>query len=150
MLKAITLSSVLLFSIQNLFAQLNPVKWSYTSEKVSDQEYDLIITANVDPGWYIYSQYLESDDGPIRTSFNFSENEAFKLMGQTKENGKKKEGFDDLFGMNVIKYSGTTQFVQRIKLSAPLQEVSGYLEFMTCDDDQCLPPKEIDFAIKLQ
>lgn len=150
MTKAITLFSLIAFFTTSLSAQLNPVSWSYTAEKVADNEYDLIFTAAADPGWYIYSQYLESDDGPIRTSFNFTDDDNFELVGKTKEEGKKKEGYDALFDMNVIKFSGTTKFIQRIKTSGSLAEIKGYLEFMTCDNDKCLPPQEIDFAFPLE
>ena len=59
----ILLTNLLLFIALTLTAQLDPVKWSYDTKKISNTEYDLIFTANIQDGWTIYSQYLESDDG---------------------------------------------------------------------------------------
>ena len=131
----------LFFACPALMAQLNPVLWTFSAEKVSAQEYDLILTASIDPGWFVYSQYLESDEGPVRTSLMFKEDTAFALEGKAEEKGKKKEGYDALFDMNLVKFGGTTQFVQRIKLLDKLESVSGSVEFMCCDDARCLPPQ---------
>lgn len=130
-------------------AQQNPVKWSYEAKKVSDNVYDLVFTANISDGWYVYSQYLESDDGPIRTSFTYDENAAVKMDGKNLEDGHKHEGYDDLFGMTIIKFSGKPTFTQRVKITKPTT-FSGHLEFMTCDNERCLPPSEVPFQFDLK
>ncbi len=134
------------FSAVNLFGQIeNPVQWSTEIKKISNQEYDLLFTANVQDGWNIYSQYLESDDGPIRTSFNYDKGAHYKLVGKNEEIGVRKEGFDKLFGMNVIKLYKKVVFRQRVTLTDPSKPISGYLEFMTCNEEKCLPPTEVPF-----
>lgn len=131
------------------FSQDNPVRWSFATEKVSDKEFDVVFTANVDNGWYVYSQFL-GEDGPIPTTFNFAENADVELIGKASETGTiKKDGYDELFGMDVLKFGGTATFKQRIKISNGADKVSGYLEFMTCDEMRCLPPAEVDFSISL-
>jgi thiol:disulfide interchange protein DsbD len=134
------------FSAVSLFGQIeNPVQWSTEIKKISNQEYDLLFTANVQDGWNIYSQYLESDDGPIRTSFNYDKGAHYKLVGKNEEIGVRKEGYDKLFGMNVIKLYKKVVFRQRITLTDPSKPISGYLEFMTCNEEKCLPPTEVPF-----
>ena len=89
---------LLIFSISSTTAQiLEPVKWSFSSKMIKAGEYDLIITANMEPKWAIYSQYTE-DSGPIPTSFTFEEGTHYTRVGPVKESGKKKEGPDPLFG----------------------------------------------------
>ncbi len=127
--------------------QNNPVSWNYAVEKVDDQAYHLVFTAKLNPGWYIYSQYLESDDGPIPTSINFNDGIGYELVDKTKELGDKKEGYDDLFGMNIVKYAKEVKFVQKITVQDSPQTVKGYIEFMTCDDHQCLPPRQQEFSL---
>ncbi len=129
-------------------AQQSPVKWSYEAKKVADGQYDLVFTANISDGWYVYSQYLESDEGPIRTTFTFDENAAAKLEGKNLEDGHKYEGYDDLFGMNIIKFSGKPTFTQRVKITAPTR-LTGRVEFMTCDNERCLPPIDVPFRFDL-
>ncbi len=148
-MKKVLLFAFALFATSALFAQLNPVKWSYEAQKVSDGEYDLVFTAHISDGWYVYSQYLESDDGPIPTSFSWGENDGVEFVGKTNEDGHKHEGFDEMFEMNVVKYSGKPTFTQRVKVASNVL-LTGYVEYMTCDNDRCLPPTEVEFRFNLE
>lgn len=137
-----------LFALPAL-AQQNPVSWSYSAEKVNDQEYNLLFTADVDNGWYIYSQHLDAG-GPIPTSIDFDEGDHYSIVGEVEEAGdNRKEGLDELFGINVIKYGDRVVFSQRIQVTDTEKPVTGRLEFMTCDDQRCLPPKTVNFRIDL-
>ncbi|MEY4134828.1 MAG: protein-disulfide reductase DsbD family protein [Saprospiraceae bacterium] len=126
----------------------NPVRWSTSWTKAGGQEFELVFTATVDPGWFVYSQFLE-ENGPIPTSFHFTAGTHFQLLGKAREEGKRKEGFDEIFGMNVVKFSGTVIFRQRVRVLNPAVPVVGYLEYMTCDNEQCLPPTEEEFSFDL-
>ena len=132
----------------SLLAQDNPVNWSFFSEKTGTDEYTITYSADVKPGWYIYSQHTDPG-GPIPTGFYVDDTAQSKLVGEVTEEGKKKEGMDALFGVNVIKFSGLVLFRQKVKAKVG-DTISGYLEFMACDDEQCLPPKEVEFAITLE
>lgn len=129
---------------------LKPVKWSTDYKQISDNEFDLIYIATIKDGWSIYSQYLESDDGPVRTSFEYDAGDHFSLSGKNKEEGNKKEGFDALFDMNVIKFDKSVTFTQRVKATDLSKPITGYLTFMTCDKSRCLPPTDVDFEFKLE
>lgn len=132
------------------FSQIyNPVKWTFEFEQVSPEVYDLKFVGTIDPGWYVYSQYLESDDGPIRTAIVFEDETLFSKEGKPTESGKRTEGFDQIFEMNVIKFSDQMILTQRIKISDPNQIIKGYIEYMTCDDEKCLPPAEDNFSFSL-
>ena len=138
-----------LFSSFSLLAQeTNPVTWSFIAEKTGAQEYTITYSADVIPGWYIYSQHTDPS-GPIPTGFYANENPAIELIGSVTEEGKKKEGFDSLFEVNVIKFSGLVLFRQKIKLKEGATNLTGYLEFMACDNEQCLPPQEVEFDIAI-
>lgn len=140
---------LLLFLTGSIHAQSNPVDWSYKAEKISAQEYELTFTAEIANGWYVYSQYLE-DGGPIPTSFTFTNMDGVQRIGKIDEAGKdKKEAFDQLFEMKLIKYGKKATFTQKIKVDAPKEAITGYLTFMTCNDESCLPPKDVDFEISL-
>lgn len=139
----------LLFALP-AFSQIEtPIRWTTEWKNVTGNEFELTLIANADPGWYIYSQYLESDDGPVRTTIKFESGSHFQLVGKTKEEGKRKEGFDEMFRMNVIKFSGKVRFIQRVRVTDTKKPITGYLEFMTCDDERCLPPTEEQFSFDL-
>ncbi len=138
----------LLFAQATGFSQvLDPVKWSFATKRISETEYELLSTAKIEKGWYTYSQYLEGDDGPVRTSFNF-EKGGYQLVGKsTEESSHRKEMNDPLFDdMKVIKFAEEVTFRQKVKVTDPSKPIKGYLEFMTCDNEKCLPPKEVSFS----
>lgn len=140
----------ILFAV-GLNAQIyDPVTWKMTSEKVSDTEYDLVFTATMEKGWTIYSQFTD-DNGPVPTYFEFDEGDHFTKEGKVEESGKKKEGPDPLFdNVVVIKYiKSPVKFTQRVKVTDASKPIVGYLEFMTCDSERCLPPTSVDFSFDL-
>ena len=142
-----SLALLLLISVTN--AQiLNPVKWSFESKKISDTEYDLIATAKLDKGWYIYSQFLVGD-GPVPTSLTFKPTPQYQLIGKAAEvSDHKKSGFDKIFEMNITKFSDEVKLVQRIKINGST-EIKGSVNWQTCDDEKCLPPNDQDFSYKI-
>lgn len=148
-MKKIYLFVFTLFIVGAAFAQIeNPVKWAYTAKKVSDKEYDVFITANLDPKWHIYAQ--EAGEGPEPTTITFSKNPLIKLDGNVKEVGSLEKEYDKNFG-SVLKFYGTkVSFVQRVKLkSSAATIIKGTVNYMVCNDRKCLPPKEIPFSVKL-
>ncbi|MCB0661725.1 MAG: hypothetical protein KDC24_03210 [Saprospiraceae bacterium] len=126
----------------------SPVSWTFDAEKISDTEYYLQFHADIDKGWVVYSQYI-SDEGPVPTGFFYESPKDLVLVGKNEEIGHKKETYDKLFDMELIKLSGAVLFKQKVKVPAGKKSVSGYLTFMTCDDEKCLPPTDVDFTITL-
>ena len=54
-----------------LMAQTNPVHWEFKAINTGKNTYDLVLSADTDDDWCVYSQFLEGDDGPIPTTFTF-------------------------------------------------------------------------------
>src|SRR5690606_21534814 len=79
----------------NGFSQiLDPVKWSTSVEKISDTEYDLVITADIEKDWHLYSQYTaEGGSLPIEISRKQGDknNEHFELVGKAVESDTIKK-----------------------------------------------------------
>ena len=125
----------------------DPIKWSYKKEQISANEFDLVFTATITNGWNTYSMYTE-DNGPVPTSLTYDLKKGITLKGKAIESGYKKEGMDDIFGVNVIKFLATKPYVikQRIVVNDPKQPVKGYLTYMVCNDVTCLPPTDVDFS----
>jgi thiol:disulfide interchange protein len=140
----------LFISLPGFSQMLTPVKWSMEYKQVNDTEYDLIFTAKIDNGWGIYSQFLDSDEGPVATEFTYDAGSHFQKKGKTEESGNRKKEYDTVFEMDVVKFTKTGIFTQRVKLLEPGKPITGYLTFMTCDDTRCLPPTDVDFEFLLQ
>jgi DsbC/DsbD-like thiol-disulfide interchange protein len=131
------------------FAQVkDPVKWTATSRKSGDA-YQVVLTATLPKPWHIYSQ-TTGEGGPIPTTFKFTKSPLLTLDGKVKEVGKLKEEYDKNFDTKVKYYSDKVDFVQTVKLKSKVKtNVNVTVEYMTCDDSQCLPPTKKTFNVSL-
>lgn len=137
--------SVSIFACCQLFAQSDKVvKWTATAEQESDNTYILTLSAKIDKSWHVYSQFI-SDEGPVKTSVRLENADKLEMVGKSTEEGIRKEGFDDIFGMELIKFSKQMTIKQRIKSAQALDSISGDIEYMTCNNEICYPPVEVHF-----
>ncbi|PKO97807.1 MAG: hypothetical protein CVU14_09370, partial [Bacteroidetes bacterium HGW-Bacteroidetes-9] len=128
-----------------------PVKWTFSTKQISAGEVQLIFSATIDKPWHLYSQDVPPPpDGPVPTSFFFEKSADFKTIGKVKE-PKAIEEFDNQFKITLKYFADKAVFTQNIKvLSAKDFKITGYLEFMCCDDTQCLAPETIDFEFNIK
>ena len=150
-MKKTILSLLLSFISLTLFAQIqNPVKWTYSVENNGKEEATLVIKASIDKGWHLYSQFI-GEGGPVPTSFRFDKSNNYSLVGKVNEIPKAKPIFDEIFGMQVAWFEKTATFKQKIKVTSNKDfKLNGALEFMVCDDKQCLPPEEVEFTFDVK
>jgi thiol:disulfide interchange protein DsbD len=132
------------------FAQIkDPVKWSATSRK-NGANYEVVLTATLPKPWHIYSQKT-GDGGPLPTKVSFAKNPLLAFQGEVKELGKLKEEYDKNFDTKVKYYGDKVDFVQTVKLKSNVKTNVGItVEYMTCDDTQCLPPTKKTFNVALK
>ncbi len=129
----------------------SPVSWSFSSKKVSDKTFEVHLTANIQSGWHLYSQNQPDDAIAIPTNFAINNNPLLKLDGKIKEVGKMEKFKDKILGISAHQYSEKVDFVQVVKLKSNAKtNISGSVEFQTCDDKKCLPPKTVNFNIALK
>lgn len=126
--------------------QLNPVSWSVSYVDKANNEGEIIFKAKIDKNWHIYSQ-RPTDAGPIPTSFTITPNAAMILTGKVEETDAHEE-YVKAFEAKVYVFANEAVFIQKIKRKNKAAfTISTYLEFMTCNDMQCLPPKTIDLTV---
>ena len=134
------------------FAQIeDPVTWDFALYP-SEQEglHDLVIHAQVDSCWHIYSQDNDPYNGPVPTSFEFDLPAGIKAVGKVEECTPMEE-YDPNFMMDLKYFEEHVYWRQTLDLSGANSEdaVSGYLVFMVCDASMCLPPEEIAISVKV-
>ena len=128
----------------------NPVKWSYSSKKIDATTYEVHLSATISGEWHLYSQ-TTPDGGPVATTITFAKNPLITIQGPAKEVGKLQQKHEPLFGVDVKQFGGKVDFVQIVKLKTPVKtNISGTIEFMVCDNTQCLPPSTQKFSIALK
>jgi thiol:disulfide interchange protein DsbD len=140
-----------LFITASVSAQgLNPVSWNFSSKKISDNVYEIQMTASIQQGWHLYSQTQPKDAIAQPTSFVFNRNPLIELDGKVKEVGNLEKFKDKELDISANQYSNKVVFTQKVKLKGKAKtNVTGKLTYQTCDDVKCLPPKTVNLSIAL-
>lgn len=129
----------------------NPVSWAFSAKKVADKTYELHLTATVQDGWHLYSQ-TQPDDAIVNpTTVTLNNNPFVALNGKISEVGAMEKFQDKRLGISANQYSNKVDFVQVVKLKGNVKtSVTGNVEFQTCNDERCLPPKKVNFSIAIK
>jgi thiol:disulfide interchange protein DsbD len=126
------------------------VKWTITTTDAGNGQWDVVFHAVIEEGWSVYSQENYGDMGPWPTSIRVDSVAGVTVLGQASETGKKViDGHDPVFDMTVKKFKGGATFTQRISVADPATPITGFFEYMTCDDEMCLPPATVYFILGL-
>lgn len=154
------------FSLLGFSQILEPVKWKSEIIFSGEKEAEIVFTATIDNGWHLYSQHVP-DGGPIKTSFYFEKIEGFEFIGENvkieEEEGNDgpqskiyrvvfsepvpEEENDVNFNMIVKFFSHQAVFSHKIRILAEKPgTIRGYIYFMCCDNEKCLPPSDIEFS----
>ena len=125
------------------------VHWTFTSKKVADKVYEVHMTATIDGSYHMYSQKV-GVDGPIPTTFKMTTNPLVTLNGKVQEVGKMVQKKEEVWGGDVFYYEKSVEFVQVVKLKSNVKtSLAGKVEFMVCNDHECLPPADVDIKVNV-
>jgi hypothetical protein len=128
----------------------DPVHWSFHATKIDDCEFELVIQAKLDEGWHLYGQKSYGDDGPVPTSFHYTLDSNYELIGKTSEETLIKK-FEPVFKLELNYFEHEAFFKQKVKIKSDQAiEIKGDFEFMVCNDVTCIPPSTIPFSFKIE
>ena len=148
MKKTALLSMVLVLGL--LVSAQSPISWTFTAKKLGTNTYEIHMTASIENHWHLYSQVQPEDAIAIPTTFTIKSNPLLKLNGKIKEIGKMEKFKDESLGLSANQYSKKVDFVQIVNLKGKVKtNFSGSVEYQTCDDKKCLPPKTVNFNVAL-
>lgn len=142
--KLLTAFMLLLVSLSAI-AQSEPVHFSVQQKQVSPTEVNVIFTGRIDKGWHVYSTGLPSG-GPISATLTTESATGATPIGRLSAQGNELNVYDPVFGMKLRYFENAVSFVQRYKITAGTYTIKGYLEYGTCNDEQCMPPQQIEFS----
>jgi thiol:disulfide interchange protein DsbD len=144
--------SFLLVSFVNTFAQSGSAKqvnWVFLAKKISGNVYEVRCSATIKGDFHLYAQ-VPGVEGPVPTTFSFSPNPLLSLTGKVKEQGKLVKKFESAWDGTVNFYEKKVDFIQVIKIKGKVKtNLIGEVEFMVCNDAQCLPPAKVPFKVAL-
>lgn len=141
-LRKLLLITVLLLPA-TIFAQvLEPVKWSFEKKQIDEKQYELFFKASIEDNWHLYDLWLPKGNISLPTVFTFKTSENVQLVDSVKRHSEVLEEMDELAGAMARFYAKEAIFSQIVKINDLSETVTVSIEFMVCDDEQCLPPTE--------
>ena len=125
-----------------LQGEQNNVKW-YSTATVLGKQTKVLLKAKIGSDWHLYSQHLESDMGPVATTF-FSESNPSVIFA---ENSEVHKSYDESFAMNVAYFE--TEAIFEALMPTTSNEYSFTVSYMVCNDETCLPPVDQELKISI-
>jgi Disulphide bond corrector protein DsbC len=123
------------------------VNWTWSAKKIADKTYEIHMTATIGGDYHMYAQDA-GGEGPIPTTFTFTKSPLFALDGGVKEKGQLVKKFETAWNHDVKYYERTVDFIQVVKLKSNVKtSLAGKVEFMVCNDHECLPPADVDIKV---
>ena len=136
----------MILGLTTALAQIqDPVQFKAEWKNISDTEAQIVFTGVIDAGWHVYSTDLP-EGGPISATFNTDQMEGLELDGKLMPEGKEIEAFDKVFDMKLRYFEEKAVFIQKLKITAANYFIEGYLQYGSCNDENCLPPTNIEFS----
>jgi len=132
------------FSIGQIF---EPISWSHELKITGKTTGEIIHKATIENNWHLYGMNIP-ENGPRPTRIVYEKLVNAEKSGGIVSKSKLLEVYDKSFQMNLTWYANEAVFVQKITFKdASKVLVEGYVEFMACDDERCLPPAQDEFSL---
>lgn len=134
--------------LTNVKAQvLNPVKWTIKTEKVSENEFNLIANGTIQEGWHVFSQFTP-DGGSLPMVLNFKDQKGnYDLVGKAKESPYQKV-YSDVFEVDEYIFENKVTITQKVKIINPkTTKIKLNLEYQVCKEACINEQKDFVFDI---
>lgn len=115
----------------------DPVTFETQVNKISENTFELITTANIQNDWRLYSQNL-SPGGAIPTEFIFNiKPQTINLIGNVRESESITK-FDPIFQLDQSYFENKSTFTQLIETNKTIDNISAVIAYQACDDIVCI------------
>ena len=122
----------------------NHVQWSAIYDAST---HEISIRGAIDPQWHLYSPKTDGSLGPIPLTVTLEKNRALKEVGNLEFLTEPQAYQDDNFGGTVYIWENEVRLVQKIKLKKKISAIQVTLNYMICNEMQCLPPMDVVLSI---
>lgn len=124
----------------NEVAEEKTVRWQVAvvpAEARPGDAVEIVFTANIAPGWILYSSDFKLDLGPLPTRFAFDANPSLELVGAVQPVEPRRKT-DRSLGGKYSYFSQHAEFRQKARLVGPIGDISGRVSGQTCFEDSGL------------
>ncbi len=141
---------ILTLLIKITFAQMmQPVTWDFSTKKLSATEVELTFKAHIDDHWHLYTQWLPEGNFSLPTTFVFDSIVGAELIDTVKELSEVHEAYEELAGAVSRWFENEAVFTQKVKITGDNAYVGGNIDYMSCNDQQCVKlDKDFEFKLK--
>ncbi|MEN1786415.1 MAG: protein-disulfide reductase DsbD domain-containing protein, partial [Bacteroidota bacterium] len=126
----------LFLGLQCSTAQLGEshAEWAHRVNPISDDTFELVFEATIDPEWFIYSLYT-AEGGSMPSEFEFvGAGEDYELLGKTIE-GKTYKKYTEVFEVEETFFKEQALLKQKIRLLKPeVNQLEVILYYQICKE----------------
>ena len=117
----------------------NPIKFVTEVNKLSNDNYQLIINGEIEENWRLYSIYIEEGGAiPTEIILNITNANDYEISGNVIESPTITK-FDPIFGLDQTYFVEKNSFTQNIKINNKnLKKIFGKIAYQACDDSVCI------------
>ena len=134
--------------INGVIYSQDKVVWSIHSQVLQGNLTSVLITADIEKGWHIYSVQTPLSAGPIPISCSLKKNKHLKVKSSFVEKSEAIKKFDANFDSDV--YIFEDEFLGEFNVKVQKDtNLSATITYMVCNKVMCLPPVDVDLQIKL-
>lgn len=148
-MKQIVIFIILLFSSLSAYSQNDdtPVLWSQETNKISETEYELIMTGKIADEWHVYSQFTP-EGGALPTEFTYKNAGVdYDLIGSTKES-ETFTAYSDIFEVDETFFKKTATFTQKIKLlNTSVRQIDANIFYQVCKEVCIMGDNDFSFVL---
>ena len=126
----------------------NPVSWKTAVTDNGDGTVSVVISADIAEGWHIYDTE-NYEGGPNPTVFAVSVEGDATLAGGIESLTSPVKMLDPMFGMEIGYYTHRAEFLQKVEVTDCPSTLHVNVEWMCCNDTNCIPPADIDLDIPI-
>ena len=140
------------FTSTLVFAQIyDPVEWTFSQKVISADEIELQFKADIEQGWYLYSQHLPEGVDAYPTEFNFVFSDNYELVNRMIEPEPIRNPDPNFDNIILPYFENEVVFRQRIKVNSSNDfKIVGDISFMSCDKSQCVFPPLDSFSFDIK
>ncbi len=139
----ITLSLLLSMFALPAASWVTPVAW--TSHVDGSDELTLTLQASIDEGWHVYDLGV-TGDGPQPTTVVLTTLEGLEPLNEVEDLSARTARYDSTFMMDLSWWERRATLRQRFRVARSDWRMEGYVRYMCCDDESCLPPEKWKFS----
>lgn len=125
---------------------VNPVTWDVTLEMADNTHGAIVMTADIQNGWHMYSNDVDPSVGPTPLSVTFNKLEGAKLIGGLTPSKEAIKKFDTMFEAELSWWTEQVVIRQKFELTSAGYTIEGVIRFAACNDENCVPPAKESFS----